>query len=168
MRNQHSGKDGGASESTLCPICAKEVRSLSTHMADAHPKDGDDQHPCLECDKVFQSKRYLRKHVANCHRGKLICPFCSKLCSKSHIHTAHKEEPSICDICCATFKNKHALSGHKRKVHAEKVVVTCPDCYQVRCCVKYRRSIDWIVNILQLTIGRDVIASMIHWNAVTR
>ena len=167
MRNQHSGKDGGASESTLCPICAKEVRSLSTHMADAHPKDGDDQHPCLECDKVFQSKRYLRKHVANCHRGKLICPFCSKLCSKSHIHTAHKEEPSICDICCATFKNKHALSGHKRKVHAEKVVVTCPDCYQVRCCVKCR-SIDWTVNILQLTIGSDVIASMIHWNVMTK
>ena len=37
----------------------------------------------------------------------------------------------MCDVCSAVFKNKHALSGHKRKVHAEKVMVTCPDCFQV-------------------------------------
>lgn len=100
-------------------------------MRDNHPKEGEDQWPCDDCDKVFTSKRYLNKHVANCHKGKLICPYCSKLCTKSHIITAHKEQPSVCDICSAVFKNKHALSGHKRKVHAEKVMVTCPDCFQV-------------------------------------
>ena len=100
-------------------------------MRDNHPKEGEDHWPCEDCDKVFQSKRYLNKHVQNCHKGKLICPYCSKLCTKSHIITAHKEQPSVCDICSAVFKNKHALSGHKRKVHAEKVMVTCPDCFQV-------------------------------------
>ena len=100
-------------------------------MRDNHPKEGEDKWPCDDCDKVFTSKRYLNKHVANCHKGKLICPYCSKLCTKSHIITAHKEQPSVCDICSAVFKNKHALSGHKRKVHAEKVMVTCPDCFQV-------------------------------------
>ena len=100
-------------------------------MQDNHPKDGEDHWPCTDCDKVFQSKRYLNKHVQNCHKGKLICPYCSKLCTKSHIITAHKEQPSVCDVCSAVFKNKHALSGHKRKVHAEKVMVTCPDCFQV-------------------------------------
>ena len=106
-------------------------RNLSTHMRDNHPKEGEDHWPCEDCGKVFHSKRYLNKHVQNCHKGKLICPYCSKLCTKSHIITAHKEQPSVCDVCSAVFKNKHALSGHKRKVHAEKVMVTCPDCFQV-------------------------------------
>jgi len=130
MRNSH-GTNRVEKKSKLCPICAKETRNLSSHMRDSHPNEGEDNFNCNECDKSFQSKRYLRKHIDNCHRGKLICPYCSKLCSKSHINTAHKQQPSICDICSAEFKNKHALSGHKRKVHCEKGSFTCQDCFQV-------------------------------------
>ena len=133
MKSQHSGKDGGKSETTICPICAKEVRNMASHMYDSHPPDGTENFPCDECDKVFPSKRYLRKHVANCHSAKLVCPVCSKLCNKNHILTAHKNDPVVCDVCSGTFKNKYALAGHKRKVHAEKVAggLLCPECHQV-------------------------------------
>ena len=43
-------------------------RNLTTHMRDNHPKEGEDHWPCDDCDKVFQSKRYLNKHVQNCHK----------------------------------------------------------------------------------------------------
>ena len=79
---------------------------------------------------MFNTKRNLKKHVRQSH-VKLICPYCSKLCTKAHIYSAHKEEPMQCDICSQVLRNKDALRGHKRKVHSEKGVFPCQECAQV-------------------------------------
>jgi len=133
MKNIHlNAKD---KESKLCPICAKETKRLSAHMAEVHPKD-EGEYPCNDCDKIFISKRKLQKHVTNVHCGKpkRLCPYCSKLGSEHHIYTckvAQNQDPVKCDVCSKELKNKEALRGHKRKVHGKQVMVECPVCYQV-------------------------------------
>ena len=114
----------------MCPFCAKEVKHLNNHIRDAHPKDGE-AFPCDECGSIFKSKRYLRNHVENIHRidSKIICPICSKLVNKHHLYTAHGlDTPFICEVCSKTFKTKHALCGHKRKIHSERGRFQCSEC----------------------------------------
>ena len=133
IQNQHN--EPKTNESTLCPICAKKTKCLSSHMYEYHPKD-EGEYPCNDCDKIFISKRKLQKHVINVHsvKAKQLCPYCSKLGSQNHIWTCkmnQNQDPVKCEVCFKELKNKEALRGHMRKVHAPQVIVECQVCHQV-------------------------------------
>ena len=129
MVHHSDGKDNNPFK--MCPICAKEVKHLSTHIRDAHPKDGE-IYPCPDCGIILKSKRYLKHHVdlKHNHEGKIMCTICNKLVNKHHMYTAHGTE-HMCEICSKTFKTKHALNGHRSRIHSEKGIFPCPECGSV-------------------------------------
>ena len=127
----HGSDNDTDSPFKMCPICAKEVKHLSTHMRDTHPKEGE-IYPCAECGLILKSKRYLKHHIdlKHNHEGKVMCNICNKLVNKHHMYTAHGTE-HMCEICSKTFKTKHALNGHRSRIHSEKGVYPCPECGSV-------------------------------------
>ena len=112
-----------------------------THIKQAHKEEPA---MCDICSAQFMNTTKLKKHKRRVHGEKIDspCPYCKQIYETKdklaqHIHAVHKEEPSICDICSAIFRNRHSLNGHKRKVHAEKEAAPCPHCNQV-CETKYK------------------------------
>eukprot|EP00092_Neocalanus_flemingeri_P030064 GFUD01032640.1.p1 GENE.GFUD01032640.1~~GFUD01032640.1.p1 ORF type:complete len:582 (-),score=127.32 GFUD01032640.1:104-1849(-) len=52
----------------VCPICARVVRRLDSHIKDIHTETPPEHHPCGECGKVYESKRKLYHHNRVAHR----------------------------------------------------------------------------------------------------
>eukprot|EP00092_Neocalanus_flemingeri_P005910 GFUD01006363.1.p1 GENE.GFUD01006363.1~~GFUD01006363.1.p1 ORF type:complete len:211 (+),score=36.09 GFUD01006363.1:1-633(+) len=52
----------------VCPICAKVVRKLGSHIKDVHTETPPGHHPCGECGKVYETKRKLYFHDRRVHQ----------------------------------------------------------------------------------------------------
>ena len=103
-----------------CPYCAVEFATdayLEHHINRAH-RCGDDEHPCTECDKVFDYKYNLAKHIASVHKEKRFkCQFCDlrfeqpgQVRAHEGVHTGVLIE--ACSQCDARFCWKSSLRVH--------------------------------------------------------
>jgi len=86
-----------------------------------------DKFPCSKCEKIFQFKNSLTKHVASVHdNAKFQCEICVasysyKFNLKRHMELEHESKPTKydCKDCNKTFKYKHNLKTHINKFHKQ-------------------------------------------------
>ena len=105
---------------------------------------------CPTCNKCFERKFEMKKHIESVHEGKIGCLICdSKFSNKRNLQyydeyvTESKEEAKLqnpepviiiqkgnksykCDICSSLFSNKYNLKYHIEVVHERKFnCLTC-------------------------------------------
>ncbi|XP_068702999.1 transcription factor IIIA-like [Montipora capricornis] len=97
---------------------------------------GEKQFKCHECNLVFTSKHYCKRHVKRSHNRPFKCPFegCNvefKRCSQLKIHqlTHTSEKPFRCSErgCLACFDAPGKLKRHQKK-HDEGAALFFPRC----------------------------------------
>ena len=110
----------------------------------------DNPNACDTCFKIFNNRRYLRKHIKYVHTTKPLypnseaaiklmdfqCPFCDKLYHKKyslqgHLRTIHTKEESKCDLCAKIFGNRRYLNFHIRNIHTNSEESHCDQCEKV-------------------------------------
>ena len=113
---------------TLCPDCGKNVENLSQHRQAVHINE---EHKCPVCDKVFNSKRYVHKHVKAVHE-KTPCVECGILVSnmKRHIsrqHTSNDDKKFKCEVCGKGFMDFQNFQDHMN-IHTGEKPYKCKHC----------------------------------------
>jgi len=75
----------------FCDICNKLVLDLKTHSKRTH---SEIYYPCSYCEKSFQYKTSLKKHINNSHNPGGVCSLCDKSVQNlnEHLREVHKFE----------------------------------------------------------------------------
>ena len=85
---------------------------------------------CVQCDKSFDDKKKLKKHLRETHPRQIKCKSCDKVFSENcelefHIKTDHVERPEYgCDLCGKKFVLKWRLAKHLQN-HTSKSTKKC-------------------------------------------
>lgn len=88
------------------------------------------------CNKEFGGKRYLKRHIKNCHLEieTFICELCARRCASRAILEAHRrthtgERPFKCKEpnCTSAFRRPSDLYYHKSS-HSNERPYICADC----------------------------------------
>jgi len=108
----------------LCAFCGENVMSqnFTVHIQQFH---SDEEFPCLECGKTFNTRKAQKKHINRVHvkEKTMECPKCERTFIfnfelQKHISQVHdKLKPFYCEVCefkCANLSN---LNLHRRKSH---------------------------------------------------
>ncbi|XP_059219712.1 oocyte zinc finger protein XlCOF6 [Stomoxys calcitrans] len=145
-------------EKTECMLCHKRYENehiLKDHMLEDHkenkgavkiannkrvimnkkPKSFTGLFQCEKCDKRFNMKSALERHMAvHSTEGRPhACPQCPKRFKRSqdmkwHLKTHSSEKPNICDICGKGFALKYVLTQHRRSHEVLEKNFTCSTC----------------------------------------
>ena len=119
-------------EREKCTICKKKVSNLKSHIKLVHDKIKDYQ--CPECEKSFQTRSHLKKHVTQIHLGlREECPECGKKVKdlKSHIKFSHDKVANFpCEMCDKSFVTTTILKKHISSIHL-KETIKCPQCSKI-------------------------------------
>ncbi|XP_005191542.2 oocyte zinc finger protein XlCOF6 [Musca domestica] len=145
-------------EKTECMLCRKRYENeliLKDHMLEDHkenkgavkiannkriimnkkPKSFTGLFHCEKCDKRFNMKSALERHMAvhSIEGRPHACPQCPKRFKRSqdmkwHLKTHSSEKPNICDICGKGFALKYVLTQHRRSHEVLEKNFTCTTC----------------------------------------
>ncbi|XP_073835050.1 uncharacterized protein [Musca autumnalis] len=145
-------------ERTECMLCRKRYDNeciLKDHMLEDHkenkgavkiannkriimnkkPKSFTGLFHCEKCDKRFNMKSALERHMAvhSIEGRPHACPQCPKRFKRSqdmkwHLKTHSAEKPNICDICGKGFALKYVLTQHRRSHEVLEKNFTCTIC----------------------------------------
>ncbi|XP_061398018.1 zinc finger protein 572 [Musca vetustissima] len=145
-------------EKTECMLCRKRYDNelvLRDHMLEDHkenkgavkiannkriimnkkPKSFTGLFHCEKCDKRFNMKSALERHMAvhSVEGRPHACPQCPKRFKRSqdmkwHLKTHSSEKPNICDICGKGFALKYVLTQHRRSHEVLEKNFTCTTC----------------------------------------
>ena len=140
-----------------CTICQKVVGRLTFHMEKYH----DNKHqkfPCKKCDKEFDRKDVLYRHIKEVHSTFNInfpaaikklkvdekewkCKMCelsfySENDIENHLTKQNCLKPDtimkhICQYCTSSYKTKYNLTKHIQNKHIVKEIITCSKCGKV-------------------------------------
>ncbi|CAK1587513.1 unnamed protein product [Parnassius mnemosyne] len=93
--------------------------------------------PCEVCGKVYNLKKYMKKHFVIVHgqKDQYKCSYCPERFSRTfqrhqHVLENHKEMVKIktCEICGKTFDWMPYYSAHMRRKHGNKKNYKCKQC----------------------------------------
>jgi len=117
-----------ANEFHICRICNQivQLNQLAEHNAQAHGHIRD--LTCMDCGKLFKSKRSLFGHRKEKHSGMLevhSCPECGKSFGrksnlKAHRESLHYGKKFPCCYCERIFTNRSSMNQHIKKTHVER------------------------------------------------
>jgi len=117
-----------ANEFHICRICNQivQLNQLAEHNAQAHGHIRD--LTCMDCGKLFKSKRSLFGHRKEKHSGMLevhSCPECGKAFGrksnlKAHRESLHYGKKFPCCYCERIFTNRSSMNQHIKKTHVER------------------------------------------------
>ena len=117
-----------ANEFHICRICNQivQLNTLAEHNAQAHGHIRD--LTCMDCGKLFKSKRSLFGHRKEKHSGMLevhSCPECGKSFGrksnlKAHRESLHYGKKFPCCYCERIFTNRSSMNQHIKKTHVER------------------------------------------------
>ncbi|XP_058056692.1 zinc finger and BTB domain-containing protein 17-like [Anopheles bellator] len=141
----------------MCPICAKQCKSLKSHIK-IHVRKG--MYVCLYCRAKFRTRSLLAYHNATHTQRPFCCNLCTKTyrtvftlkahmkqhsrtpayqcefcpkafnsdtCWKIHIRTHKGEKPFPCSICGRTFGTPYNRKVHEMR-HQNKRDYQCDKC----------------------------------------
>jgi len=110
----------------ICRICNQFVTAdmLPTHNAQVHGNIRE--LTCMDCGKLFKSKRSLFGHRKEKHSGMLevhSCPECGKSFGrksnlKAHRESLHYGKKFPCIYCERIFTNRSSMNQHIKKTHS--------------------------------------------------
>ncbi|CAK1587501.1 unnamed protein product [Parnassius mnemosyne] len=93
--------------------------------------------PCEVCGKVYNLKKYMKKHFDLVHgeKGQYKCSYCPERFSRpfqrhQHVLDNHKEMVKIktCEICGMTFDFMPYFTAHMRRKHGNEKNYKCKQC----------------------------------------
>jgi len=116
------------SKTTVCPLCAKEMKiiSLSGHMRWVHDSSSQNKESkCTECDKIFPNEHYMRAHKNSVHSDeKAVCQICAKemklISLKGHMRMVHNSTETECPDCQKMFSSEFNMKSHRSSVHTDE------------------------------------------------
>ena len=116
---------GGGGEFHICRICNQfvPVTDIAEHNSEHHGAVSD--LTCLDCGKIFKSKRSLFGHRKEKHSGVTevhSCPECGKTFGrksnlKAHRESLHYGKKFPCQLCDRIFTNRSSMNQHIKKTH---------------------------------------------------
>ena len=124
----------------VCLYCSaskkKESRALSYHILNTHFNQS--VHKCSVCERGFDTKSDLEKHIKTAHveeRESFQCDKCPKsfkslLGLNLHVKGIHiGQKEAECKMCDKTFRNERYLKNHQKLMHSgERTKWVCDDC----------------------------------------
>jgi rubrerythrin len=109
----------------ICRICNQfvPVSDIADHNHEHHGAVSD--MTCLDCGKIFKSKRSLFGHRKEKHSGVTevhSCPECGKTFGrksnlKAHRESLHYGKKFPCQLCDRIFTNRSSMNQHIKKTH---------------------------------------------------
>uniref|UniRef100_A0AAG5DID7 C2H2-type domain-containing protein n=1 Tax=Anopheles atroparvus TaxID=41427 RepID=A0AAG5DID7_ANOAO len=116
----------------VCPICGGLFVDIHHHLERAHGTEK--KFACPHCQKRFQSRFYLKRHMNTWHEKRIIltCEHCGKGFTNHsshfyHLKNSHGESDVYeCEICHRKFKSIDGYRKHKKE-HSI-TAYPCPHC----------------------------------------
>ncbi|XP_061655724.1 gastrula zinc finger protein XlCGF52.1-like [Phyllopteryx taeniolatus] len=134
LRTSRAERDGGSeTDPRLDPLSSPSSETDDSDetnellaSGEARRHAGEKRFSCSECDKTFDHKRNLKRHMRR-HTGEK--PFCCPVCSKTfrqrsnlvvHSRTHTGVKPFSCSLCDTSFSQRISLVLHVRTHTGEK------------------------------------------------
>ena len=108
----------------------KDLENEKRAKQDESENDTTERYKCRKCEKTFNSKKFLKKHITEVHVEKMKCKSCDKIFFKKcdleiHIKTEHEiAEDYKCEHCDKTFVLEWRLLKHQSN-HSNIVTKKC-------------------------------------------
>ena len=105
-------------------------------------RNSSGEYPCYICESTLDSKKDLRLHTIEIHRGDPTAKTCTQCSSnfkdissvRRHIKTVHMHvQQYVCSICAKKYSHKYDLEKHFQKKHSSvdydtRSFKVCPEC----------------------------------------
>lgn len=147
-------------KSVFCPTCGdgfNDNSHLNDHIARIHNPETIIKTPCPHCDKTFNVKHNMEKHILTHFPNQFKCSFegCDKILSRLDVLQAHENnhygiKPHICGICKKSFSYYSGLYYHKI-IHTEEQNYTCEFCIDK----KFNRRSNLIIHLMIHQLSED-------------